>query len=675
MSVFDLFENEQRWIAWRNEKRGGKLTKVPYGAGGKPAKANDPATWLTRAEAIALAKHIANGLGGGIGLELGDLGGDRFIVGFDLDSCIDENGCLAPWAEKILVELDTYAETSPSGTGVKAFFYLSAEHVRPFLELIGVTEPDKWGIKRSVGEDGRDHGPGVEIYCARRYFAVTDKLWPGKPDDIRLLDWPQLQRVARLVPSAHPPNEHSQSATRRDGGRDTSRSAIAFRKGAALRRAGKTFEEVVDTLQRDPDTADWCREKGEAFNMRELRRIWEHAKPISAQSSPAAFCTAVPIGNERPKALHPAADEELLRQLRIDIGQLNDESPPEAVTAIVDRIAACATDEIMREALLKTVKAQTDTSVRSMLAHIDRAAKAARKKPARSGQDWRDSLSRNRDGEPYATASNVLIALRGAPQWQGVLALNEFNQRPMLVGKPPWTQEWDKPRPFSDADEARTLVWMQENGIPLCRMEAVHQALAVAIDDNRYHPVRDYLEALVWDGKPRLDWWLTYFLGVKPIEHYTSPVGRCWMISAVARIYQPGCQAKYCLVLEGDQDLGKSTALEVLGGEWYTDDIAELGTKDSAMQAGNAWIVELAELDSVRKAHIAAVKAFISRKVDRFRKPFGRYIISQERQCILAASINPGAEYLADETGNVRFCAGFRAPATTRPATGSKTGV
>jgi putative DNA primase/helicase len=350
---------------------------------------------------------------------------------------------------------------------------------------------------------------------------------------------------------------------------------------------------------------------------------------------------------------HRADREETLRELRIDIGQLNCESPPEHIAAIVDRIAASAPDEITRETLLKTVKAQTKTSVRSLRKQLDYAARTARKKTNR--QDWRDSLSRNKDGEPFATAANVLIALRNAPEWKGVLALNEFNQRPMLVGKPPWATEWKKPRPFSDADEARTLVWMQENGLTLCRIEAVRQALAIAIDDNRFHPVRNYLDSQKWDGQPRLDKWLTFYLGVNAIENYTGLVGRCWMISAVARIYEPGCTAKYCLLLEGDQDLGKSTALEVLGGEWYTDDIAELGTKDSAMQAGNPWIVELSELDSVRKAHIAAVKAFISRKVDRFRKPFGRNIIDQERQCVMAGSINPGTEYFVDETGNVRF--------------------
>jgi predicted P-loop ATPase len=344
-------------------------------------------------------------------------------------------------------------------------------------------------------------------------------------------------------------------------------------------------------------------------------------------------------------------DKSVNNSSREDIGTTNVASL-EKYRATVVTLSRLALDEYA----LRRKTAAKELNVAA--AHLDQAVKTARKNQRAQrpiNPSWRDLLIRNDDGEVLPNAANVLQVLRSAPEWNDVLALNEFNQRPMLVHKPPWAKEWSKPRPFADADAARALIWMQENGIPLCRMEAVHQALAVAIDDNRFHPVRDYLDAQSWDGKPRLDGWLTYYLGVDPIEHYTGPVGRCWMIAAVARIYRPGCQAKYCLVLEGDQDLGKSTALETLGGEWYTDDIAELGTKDSALQAGNAWIVELAELDSVRKAHVAAVKAFISRKVDRFRKPFGRNVIDQERQCIMAGSINPGAEYLLDQTGNVRF--------------------
>jgi hypothetical protein len=229
------------------------LTKVPYGRGGRPAKADDPDTWLTYEKAIALHRCLPNGKGGGVGIELGDLGADQHLVGVDLDSCIDESGCLALWAEKILAELDSYAETSPSGKGVKAFFLCASEDIRPLLEALGVTEPNQDGVKRSVGSNGADHGPGVELYTARRYFAVTGKIVPGKPDRIHLLDWPQLERIVKLIPPARSTNGSD------SGGRDSSRSAIAFRKGAALRRAGKSFEEMVAALRDDPDVGDWAR--------------------------------------------------------------------------------------------------------------------------------------------------------------------------------------------------------------------------------------------------------------------------------------------------------------------------------------------------------------------------------------------------------------------------------
>jgi hypothetical protein len=291
MSAFDKLADEPRWVSWRNEPRGNKLAKVPYGTGGRRAKADDPATWITRAEATDLARRIVNGLGGGVGLVFGDHGGNLYLSGGDIDSCIDEKGFLALWAEKILSELDTYAERSPSGTGIKSFFYISAEHVRPFLELIGVNDPAKWGTRRSVGEDDRNHGPAVEIYCARRYFAVTDNLWPGKPDAIALLDWPQLERLAQLVPQ-------------RRVGRDNSRSAKAFREGARLRPEGKSFEEVCDALRRhpDPDIRDWVREKGETNGQRELHRIWDKA---ASPPSPGSVPIITIEGGNR----HDAADK------------------------------------------------------------------------------------------------------------------------------------------------------------------------------------------------------------------------------------------------------------------------------------------------------------------------------------------------------------------------------
>ena len=203
MSALELFAGALRWVAWRNEPRGpeNKITKVPYGANGKRAKADDPATWLTRAAASALAQKLINGAGGGIGYQLGDHGGDLHIVGVDLDSCRNADGSLTPWAHAILDVIPSYCEISPSGGGVKLFFYIASEDVRPFLDRIGV-DPQSWGCRRSVGEKSADHGPAIEFYASARYFAVTGNLWSGAPNKIAVIDWPMLEHLARLIPPA-----------------------------------------------------------------------------------------------------------------------------------------------------------------------------------------------------------------------------------------------------------------------------------------------------------------------------------------------------------------------------------------------------------------------------------------------------------------------------------------
>src|SRR5215472_5355381 len=253
MNIPGSLSDEKRWVAWRNEQRGGKATKVPYAPNGKRAKADDPSTWGTRAEAEACAAKFVTGSGGGIGIQLGNLG-DVYLAGIDLDSCLDENSNLAPWAAPILDLLDTYAERSPSGTGVKVLFYIDSDQLRQFLDLIGV-EPGKWGTKRSVGLNGADHGPAIEIYSDRRFFTVTWDRCPGKPTKVEVIPWETLKQLVALIP-------------KKRGGRDSSRSSKAFRAALDLRRAGKikTFQEMAEALRShaDPEIQEWVRTKGEA---------------------------------------------------------------------------------------------------------------------------------------------------------------------------------------------------------------------------------------------------------------------------------------------------------------------------------------------------------------------------------------------------------------------------
>jgi primase-polymerase (primpol)-like protein len=103
VSALDEFAEARRWVAWRNELRGDKYTKIPYGVGGRPAKADDEKTWLCRSEATAIAKQIVDSKGGGIGFELGDVGSDLHVIGIDLDSCIETDDAgqrrLSSWAK------------------------------------------------------------------------------------------------------------------------------------------------------------------------------------------------------------------------------------------------------------------------------------------------------------------------------------------------------------------------------------------------------------------------------------------------------------------------------------------------------------------------------------------------------------------------------------------------
>ena len=153
-----------------------------------------------------------------------------------------------------------------------------------------------------------------------------------------------------------------------------------------------------------------------------------------------------------------------------------------------------------------------------------------------------------------------------------------------------------------------------------------------------------------------MDRWLSTYLGADDTE-YSRAVGSRWLISAVARIFRPGAKADCCLILEGPQGIRKSTALRTVAGEYFTDELADLGSKDAAMQTRGVWIIELSELDNLSHAEVARIKAFMSRTTDRFRPPYGMRLVESPRQCVFAGTVNHGT-YLRDETGGQAVLAG-----------------
>jgi predicted P-loop ATPase len=182
-----------------------------------------------------------------------------------------------------------------------------------------------------------------------------------------------------------------------------------------------------------------------------------------------------------------------------------------------------------------------------------------------------------------------------------------------------------------------------------------------------FHPVRDYLNELQWDGTSRLSRFLIDYCGAvadgenlnerKDASEYLEAVTRAFFIAAVARIYKPGCKADCMLILEGPQGALKSRLLRMLAvrDEWFTDSLPhDLASKDARAHLAGRWIVEMGEIAQFRRSEIETVKSFLSCQFDRYRPAYGRSDISVPRQCLFVGSTN-ATTYLHDPTGNRRF--------------------
>lgn len=210
-------------------------------------------------------------------------------------------------------------------------------------------------------------------------------------------------------------------------------------------------------------------------------------------------------------------------------------------------------------------------------------------------------------------------------------------------------------RELTDADDLNLKAWVADHFRFEPSRDTCYEAHTVIGRKNAYHPVREWLDGLRWDGKSRLDQWLTRGLGAHGDADYLAAIGRKTLVAAVNRIYEPGCKFDYVMILEGGQGIGKSTALAILAGrKWFTDSIGKLDEKDVVDQMCGKWIIELGELAAVKKADAEVLKSFVSRTTDRVRMAYGRRSQDYDRQSIFIGTTNKDA-YFQDETGNRRF--------------------
>lgn len=265
--------------------------------------------------------------------------------------------------------------------------------------------------------------------------------------------------------------------------------------------------------------------------------------------------------------------------------------------------------------------------------------------------------------------NNYVIVLANHPELRGTMVFDEFRQDVACLRAPPW----NKPPYCHDygttavggtwleEDYTRLQGWLEAEYGTAPTKELLCDYVVMVAQRERHHPVRDALEAMVWDGTARLDTWLQDYLGARGDPDYLALVGTKWMISAVARVLcrdSDGCKADHVLILEGVQGIGKSTALRTLatvhGKSWFTDTPLHLNQKDAFLSLQGKWIVELAELDTLIRAEDATAKAFFTSNVDNFRPPYARRSRDFPRQCVFAGTVNED-DYLRDKTGGRRY--------------------
>ena len=273
-----------------------------------------------------------------------------------------------------------------------------------------------------------------------------------------------------------------------------------------------------------------------------------------------------------------------------------------------------------------------------------------------AADDWMKKLTyKPKTSDLDATAANVLLILRNDPMVKGTIAYNELLEREVIVKGLPWHPRVKNKRdgdPWVDSDSANLRVYMEQVW-GLKNRADIQDAFSVVQEENRFNPLKDYLTGLQWDGVERLDDLLIRYLNA-PDNDYVRAVTRKWFTAAVARVFEPGKKFDQMLVLCGPQGLGKSTLCQVMSRGRFSDSITDLRGKGAYEQLQGSWLVEFAELASMKRAEVEVIKNFVSKTEDSYRPAYGQFIRTYKRQCVFFGTTND-IEFLKDRTGNRRF--------------------
>lgn len=268
---------------------------------------------------------------------------------------------------------------------------------------------------------------------------------------------------------------------------------------------------------------------------------------------------------------------------------------------------------------------------------------------------WRADLVESKSGEKRSTPHNLALILENDPELKGLLIFNEFAQRIIFTRGAPWGEREGDEFAEHSAFEAAAWLGQPSTYAIACKPGQVAEAVEAVAWRHRFHPLRDYLAALKWDETERIPALFPTYFACEPSEYHEG-VARSFMISAVARVFDPGCKVDQMLILEGPQGGGKTRAARTLAGgdEFYVDCQRSPAEKDFYQDIVGKWIVEIGEMTSFSKADYNKVKQTITAQADVYRPSYGRYSRTFKRQCVFIGTVN-GDDWQRDPTGGRRY--------------------
>lgn len=265
--------------------------------------------------------------------------------------------------------------------------------------------------------------------------------------------------------------------------------------------------------------------------------------------------------------------------------------------------------------------------------------------------NWMEELETDNKSKYLSTASNINLILANDMRLKKLFKYNEFDAKRYVFNHVPWRKILE-PEPMKNVDYSGVRNYI-ESIYGIVGNIKIDDSLSLEFEKHSFHPVRDYLNSLKWDGKERVDRLLIDYFGVEDTL-YTREAIRKTLVGAVGRIFVPGIKFDLVLSITGEQGCGKSTFISKLGKKWFSDTFMTVQGKEALEQIQGSWIIEMAELAGLRKAEVEPIKHFISKQEDNFRPAYARTPETFKRQCIFIVTTN-NRNFLKDPTGNRRF--------------------